>query len=80
MQKFVTNLAFENYEAGEIIEAEPAQVADWLESRFISPVDERGDRIIEHEGAPSVDVTDASPAPVTSTAAATSGSRSTDDD
>lgn len=40
------NMTFDGYEAGEIIQADPALVADYLEAGFIARVDEHGERII----------------------------------
>lgn len=55
-QLYVVNLDFEGGAHGEIIEAEPALVADWLDADWISPVDERGDRIIDTKrGKPVTD-------------------------
>lgn len=49
MQKYVANLSFEEYETGEVLESDPEMVADWVEAGWISPIDDRGDRIVSHD-------------------------------
>lgn len=43
---FVINTDFDGGRYGEIIEADPKHIADWIDADFVSPVDERGERII----------------------------------
>jgi hypothetical protein len=44
---YVVNINFDGNVAGEYIEADASLVEDWAEAGFISPVDPRGDRIVD---------------------------------
>jgi hypothetical protein len=44
---YVCNTSFGDYAEGEIVTAEAPLVSDWIEAKFLSPVDEDGNRLIE---------------------------------
>lgn len=56
MQTFVVNMDFDGGTHGEIIEAEPSLIADWIAGGFVSPVDERGERVTALDGVPLPEV------------------------
>lgn len=54
---YIVNTTFDGGVTGEIIEADPTLVADWIDAGWISEVDDRGDRIVRGDtvaGGPGI--------------------------
>jgi len=46
---YIVNMTFDGGNTGEIIRADPTLVQDWLDFKFISEVDDRGERLVRLE-------------------------------
>ena len=50
MPLYVVNLTFGGENGGvegEVVDADPAYIADWLDAGFVTEIDERGDRLVD---------------------------------
>jgi hypothetical protein len=50
MGKYVVNATVDEFRIGEVVEINPALFADLIEAKYLSPIDERGNRLVEPDG------------------------------
>lgn len=64
-KRYVSNLDFDGAQLGEVIEADPKVIADWIDAGYVSEIDENGNRLVAIGGRAKPVVDDgAQPVPI----------------